>query len=402
MEIPSEIQQQILKVRRDNPTLTANMSDEDILELFRQADQAIANDRPTAFIVRTPKDTPQVWTTAANHDFEKQSLDELVVVGQQLVYKGQWQEAEQAFRILLTKAYQSNNILYQCLALMFQGRLYSDRGDQQHALGLFLQALSMVEYTDDPKLVSSIHDGMGIAYKNQGKYKEAIEHHNFAIEIQKRIGDTQGTIISQANLGNVHLAMGNYEQATSVFKNLLDYAIRTGAEQASAQAYCNLGIVYHRQGLLDLAIEMQSKSLEIALRLGDPLTAAKAYGNLGIIHTEQCDYPAAVQMVRKALEFNVQLGIEPDVAKKYADLASLYSKMGEPILAFLNYDQALGFYNRIGDRDSMAKIHFNMGNLYQLQGKSAQASEQFQKAQVIFESIGEFENAEQAARHWRQ
>ena len=397
----TDLSQQIRNMRQDNPTLTVKMSDEEIIELLQQADHAMANDRPTAFVVQPHKDAQQAPDKVTRQEFEKRSMDELIVVGQQLVYEGHWQDAEQAFHILLKKANQANHILYQSLALLLQGRLLSERGDQPRALILFRQALSLAKYTNDLKMVCQIHDSMGTAYNRQRNYKEAIEHHSYGIEISKRIGDEQGVIIGQANLGNVYRDQGDLKQAAKAYKDLLDYTLRIGAQQTSAQAYCNLGLVYHKQGLQDLAIEMQLKSLEIALRLGDQLTASNAYGNLGTLRTELGDYPTAVQMVRKALEIKERLGIEPDIAQKYADLASVYTKMGDFTQAFLSYDRALFHYERISDHSNLAKIHFNMGNLYRQQGKTAQAREQFQQAQAIFESIGELENAERAAHQWR-
>ena len=89
---------------------------------------------------------------------------------------------------LVEKADQANNSLYQSLALLLQRWLYSNRGDQTHALDLFEQALSLAKHTNDQKLVCQIYDGMGSAFESQGNYSEAIKHHNLAIEIYKRIG----------------------------------------------------------------------------------------------------------------------------------------------------------------------------------------------------------------------
>jgi tetratricopeptide (TPR) repeat protein len=388
---------EIMDVRRNNPQLTAKMSDKDILELLQQADQAIANDRPTAFVVRQPDNVQSGQEKSDYQEYDNKSMDELIVVGQRLAYSGQWQNAERAFQTLLNKATQANNIINHSLALLFQGQLYGDRGDQLLALSLFRQALSLAKLTEDLKLVHQIYDHMGIAFYRQGSYKEAIEHHNFAIEICKHIGDVQGTLISQAYLGNVYREQGDFERAIRAYKDLLDYTTRIGAEQATGQVYCNLGIVYHRQGLCDLAIEMELKSLDIASRIGDQLTIANACGILGTLRTEQNDFPAAVQMIRKALEIKERLGIERDVALKYADLARLYTQMGESMFAFLSYDRALFYSERIGDFGDQAKIHLNMGRLYRQQGKTAQAREQFQKARDIFDSLGESEKAKRAA-----
>jgi tetratricopeptide (TPR) repeat protein len=51
----TDISQQILKVRQDNPELTAKMSDDDIIILLQQADLALEHGKPMTFIMQTPK-----------------------------------------------------------------------------------------------------------------------------------------------------------------------------------------------------------------------------------------------------------------------------------------------------------------------------------------------------------
>ncbi len=55
MKIPPKIRQQILEVRRNNPQLTANMSDEDIVLLFMQADLTLEHDKPMTFLSSVQK-----------------------------------------------------------------------------------------------------------------------------------------------------------------------------------------------------------------------------------------------------------------------------------------------------------------------------------------------------------
>jgi len=400
-ETQSDLSQQILQFRQDNLTMAAKMSDEEIMKLFQQADQAIANDRPTVFVTQKPQDKQGTQPATITQNFEKRSMDELIVQGQQLAYGGHWQDAGLAFEVLLKKARQAHHNSYQSLAFLFQGRLHNDQGNYQRALDLFHQSLDLAKLTNDLKLVAQIYDGMGIALDGQGKFKDAITQHTLAIEIAQRLGDEAGSLISKANLGNVYRRQGNLEQAVTVYKDMLEYAIRKGAEQMAAQAYCNLGLVYQQQGLRDLAVDMEQKSLEIASRLGDQLTVAIACTNLGLLRTEQGDYTEAVRMVRQALQINEQFGRVPEIAKGYSDLASLYKKLDDLMNAFMSYDRALVFYNQLGKLDDVAKIHFNMGNLYRQQGKTVQAHEQFKEAQRVFESIGKLENAEQAAQQFR-
>lgn len=395
---PVDLNKEIQQFRKDNPELVAKMSDQDVIELFGQADQATANDRPTAFIVTPPSKAVQQLDI---QKFETYSMDELIVLGQQLAAKGQWQEADGAFQTLLRKACQAGHIVYQSLALSFQGQLYSDQGDQPRALGFFRRALNLVEQTNDLTLMSAIHDSIGVACTRQRNFKDAIKHLKYAIEISEQGGDRQGTLSIYANLGAAYLAQEDFEQAIKVYKQVLNDAIQIGAEQISAQVHGQLGLAYRQQGLHDLAIEMELKSLDIASRFGDQLIVVDAYDNLEIIYTDLHDFQKAIQMTRKALEIVESLGNELMIAREYATLASLYTKMDDPMQAFLSYDRALFYYDRVGDSESLAKIHFNMGNLYRQQGKVAQAREQFRQAQVIFESLGDSENAKKAAHQWK-
>jgi tetratricopeptide (TPR) repeat protein len=57
-EHPQDISQQILQVRKDNPTLTANMSDDEIITLLQQADLALVHGKPMTFVVEASKKEP--------------------------------------------------------------------------------------------------------------------------------------------------------------------------------------------------------------------------------------------------------------------------------------------------------------------------------------------------------
>ena len=58
---PPEIQQQILKFRRDNPQSSANMSDDEIILLFLQADLSLEHSKPMTFLVRIRKRCQNQW-----------------------------------------------------------------------------------------------------------------------------------------------------------------------------------------------------------------------------------------------------------------------------------------------------------------------------------------------------
>lgn len=131
MDIPPEIRQKILQVRQDNPALTANMSDQDVVALLQQADEATANDRPTAFVVWPPPHSQQTKVAASDQDVEARSMDELIVIGQQLSRAGQWQAAQRALLALSRRAIQANHNM---------GNLYRQQGKTAQAREEYRQA----------------------------------------------------------------------------------------------------------------------------------------------------------------------------------------------------------------------------------------------------------------------
>lgn len=395
--IPPDIEQQILRVRRDNPGLTANMTDEDIVTLLQQADYALAKKRPITVITKRPSQPGKERTPADRPDLARQSVDELVVHGQKLMAAGQWQEAEEVFFTMERKAEQTNNTHYQSVALLFLGRIYTSHSEFTRAIESFGRALELAERIGDQKTVSVIYDAMGAVHEMRGSYQEAIGYYEKAIEICKQLGDEQGVVISRGNLGNVYRTQGDFEQAIEAYKEALEYYIGIGAQHAIAKTCCNLGLVYQQQGRYDVAIEMLQKSQRAASRLGDELTAAKACRNLGIVYSKLGNYPLAVEMHQEALAIHRRIGNKPGVGTANAGLALVYQMADDVERALSHYEIALGILKGTGDRRSEAETHFNMGILYREIRQPSKAREQYKKAQELFEALGDLQNAQRAA-----
>jgi tetratricopeptide (TPR) repeat protein len=392
---PRSAQEQIARFRNDNPQLAARMSDNDILETFRQADQAIENDRPMMFVSFPPK---KEETAVRVSDLENCTPDEIAGKARDFISKGRLQHGEEIVQLLMKKAEQASDIRSRSLALMLQGEICFHRGDQRHALEMLGQASTLAKRTGDRKLAAQIYNSMGMAHQWGGNHAEAGNWYRLAASTSRKIGDDQGAACYQMNLGNAYGNQKEFGKAEKAFRGALDSSIRTGAGSVAAGVYGKIGEVYRRKGLLPAAYKMALKGLYLSIRLGEVLSGAEACEVLASIRIDQGNLPRAIRKYQKAIRFYQQLGLERAVAQKYADIAKLFTRMGEPAQALMNYDGSLAYYQRLGELDEAAKIHFNMGRLYRDQGKMTRAREEFETARKVFQSIGDSESAGRVAR----
>lgn len=266
MKIPPEIQQQILEVRRNNPQLTANMSDEDIVLLLMQADLTLEHGKPMTFIVQRSGEAQE---SAGAPDLFTLSVHECGAYGEQLLAAGRWFEAERYFLAQLEKGKEEASLDQQAIAYSLLGTLYCFRGNMDQAMMLYNHALSLAEQVHNLHLVGMIYNDVGEVYRKQGDYPQAIVYYSKSLEIAANMGNEENLAVVYGNLGIVHKNQGQFEQAVQAYEKSLVYSIRQGIDRLTANQYGNLGVVYGLEGRYAEAIAMHEKSLEICLRLGE-------------------------------------------------------------------------------------------------------------------------------------
>jgi len=131
-----------------------------------------------------------------------------------------------------------------------------------------------------------IHNNLGIALLEQGRFAEAVPHFTEALQINPN--DVKGHInlaVSLVNLGDLQKAVEHYTKALEL-------------EPHHAGAHNNLGNVLLIQGRVDEAAAEFSKALEIN---GD---YAEAHNNLGVVFARQGRFTEAIEHFNQALRIN--------------------------------------------------------------------------------------------------
>jgi len=228
---PSELQQQILKVRQDNPQMTANMSDEDIVVLLQQANQTIASGKPTAFVTPRPSAKP------ANSESKEVSINN-----------------------------SSDEIAN---AYMKAGLLYEQQGRYDLAIEILNKSLEIYSHIGNQYNMGLNYCNLGIAYEGLENYLLAIEMYQKGMDIMKRLGNDSGMTIIHGNFANVFKKTGNFEQAQYHYIQALKISERTGDKYNEAIDNFNLGQLYRENNKISQAYTHLQKAKELFDLVGD-------------------------------------------------------------------------------------------------------------------------------------
>lgn len=161
------------------------------------------------------------------------------------------------------------------------GAAYADLRRYREAILHYEQALTAYRNLPDAYGESSSLDGLGIVYRQLGRFDDAIEYHTRALVIRREIKNRYTEGISLNNLGSVCLHAGCYQEAISYYNEALSVRKETDDLYGTGATQGNLGEVYLRLNLHRQAAGHLEESVAISRRLGDRRGTARNLRLLG-------------------------------------------------------------------------------------------------------------------------
>jgi tetratricopeptide (TPR) repeat protein len=165
-------------------------------------------------------------------------------------------------------------------------------GEDERALMLLGEALSLAEGGGDRILVGRIRNNLGIAHHGAGRFAEALTEFRRALEVRQGIGYRPGMVVNLHNIGDTQMRLGEPGRAWSAFQQSRELAGEIGWELGVVMNDAWLGFlegsrVLAEFGAQDAALAAIFEGLDgIASRaanLGDPevgVTARLLQGRL--------------------------------------------------------------------------------------------------------------------------
>ena len=200
-------------------------------------------------------------------------------------------------------------------------------------------------------------------------------------------------------LGLVYMNTGKYNQALEQMQRALDIRSETTGRQQEliAASYNDLGLVESRIDP-DRALDYDQKALTLYREIHGNSHPKIAIGitNLGVIYRDMGKYNNAISNFESALKIweGIYPGPHPNKAFVIFNIGETYVKLGALNQALDNFNQALSMYRTVygHKHPEIANVYNSIGNVSLSLGNYKEALDDFQSA--LAANIGDFNSAD--------
>ena len=210
-----------------------------------------------------------------------------------------------------------------------------------------------------------IKQNMGNAFRQIGDLDEAVNHYLEALELMEGSDDRAAMMVLLDNLGNLNTEIENYELAEIYVSRALEMAIEDGVLTNQLTSSLNLGIVYNLTGRHEAAIALFEDVLELSLQLGSRFSEIQALYNIGEAHKNMGAFDLAVGFFNASMQKSLDYGVGLGVYYNSTGLGSVYRETGENSLAIEHYEKALDVAESFSSTDLILLSLKNLSEIHE-------------------------------------
>jgi DNA-binding SARP family transcriptional activator/tetratricopeptide (TPR) repeat protein len=235
-------------------------------------------------------------------------------------------------------------------------------------------------------------------FERRGHWHDWAATHTTARSAAERLGDLHGLAHSQRGLGRAYLWLGRYDEAQEHYETALDLFAALGDPLGQARTWHSLGRVAELRGHYQEALAHTQRGLALFQASGDRAGLAKALNGVGWYHTLLGDQRQAIEHCRKALAIVRELGDHRVEANTWDSLGYVHHQTGDHGAAIVCYQRALALFRAIGDRFHEADASDHLGDTYRAAADPHRAAQSWRRAAEILEELGHADAARVRAK----
>ena len=200
------------------------------------------------------------------------------------------------------------------------------------------------------------------AYRQAGRYyTQGLE----ALEKAREIEDWEALQRDFLYLlGLAHKNLGEWKDALEILERSMSLAQDMGDTKAYAQAMEHMGAIQHQRGELESALEYYGQALEAVEQTGDLEGQCRVLNNTGIVYHERSEWDQVLSCYRRALEISREIEDQEQMADVLMNLGILFQMKGQLEEARTHYSQCIRTYRDLEDDRGLARVLHNVGMLY--------------------------------------
>lgn len=231
------------------------------------------------------------------------------------------------------------------------------------------------------------HSRIGRLYRDTGRLDDAGKHFEAALALFESAKDERGIASTVDDIGKLHWLRGDYAAALEATKNALAARRRIGDRRSIALSLNNLGLVYQDSGKFNLALDSFEQALRIRREIGDLVGVTISLNNLGTVAQDQRDDARAQTLFLEAHEVAKETGDRNRIALVLTNLGETETRLGSPDKAIKYLKEAEEIADDLGDKLGLAEAVRGLGKAYLAQREYTKAREAIAKAVDLFREI---------------
>ncbi len=218
------------------------------------------------------------------------------------------------------------------------------------------QVLTLESGDIKPDLLAKAMTGSANLATVQGDVDRARHLHVESLEIRRKLGLSEGIVISLSNLGALELNQGHLGTARELLEEALSLARHGSNKHRIANTLNNLGNVASQQKDYDSASRYLHESLALKRVLGDTAGAGTVLSNLGDVAYRLQRYDAAADMLLEALSIKQSVGDKVGATIALTNLGFVHCDSGSPIDARVYFEESIISWKAMGHKQGIANV----------------------------------------------
>jgi CHAT domain-containing protein/tetratricopeptide (TPR) repeat protein len=268
-------------------------------------------------------------------------------------------------------------------------------GSYDRAVSLLGLVQEIAEQLGDKGGVAMAERQMGDAFREWGRWADALKHYQDAAAMYEAIGRRNSKAATLISIGQVYFAQKNHKLAIENYEKALADFESLNITRAISDTLEELASVYYDQESYDRAIELLVKCLKLRETFAHKAEIAATLNSIGNAYFQQQEFDSAIKHYQKALAGFEELNNSDANALKDTDaIVSTMSNIASAEYSQGSYETALDYYLRalrlqetLRDKRVAANLRLSIANVYSATGNYTVALDHLQQGLAVFESV---------------
>jgi tetratricopeptide (TPR) repeat protein len=268
-----------------------------------------------------------------------------------------------------------------------RGSLLLNTGKLEEAEGELQQALKLANASGNDSQKISILLQLSRLYYTAGQPLKSQQHANEAITFAQQRGLDDLIALGLNNLGYAFFVSGKYQEAEENFNRAMEFARRNKSRLREAEILQNLSALYIQQLRTDEGLAYARQALAVFEPEGRRSNVYVSLLLIGRANRRKGDYEAALNAFQQLLGLAEQSNYPTQVAFSHGEIAMVLAMQERYPEALSRYDQAYAINKSLKSELGMAYNLMNSGNVLWKLGRYDDARAAFAQSEELAKQI---------------